>query len=202
MVQRKTKNNAYDLVCRERRFLILWSVFHLLCLTALLIGVAFGNLYMRMPDRVIVLGRDWNVYIGNSAPVESPSVLRDIALRATYGLLFRQYDQSDDLTLAMVFNRRGLRQAKSYLSDTQDFFNERQLVQEIGDYTVETQIRDGKYYALVKGVLLRRGIYFNYPYSQKRDFALMMRMEKSDSDTKLPFQVAGMRLYEEEHVDE
>lgn len=102
----------------------------------------------------------------------------------------------------MVFNRRGLRQARSYLSDTQDFFYERKLYQEIGDYSVETQNRNGKFYALVKGVLVRNGIYFNYPYSQKRDFALMMRMEKSDSDTKLPFQVAGMRLYEEEHVDE
>ena len=118
------------------------------------------------------------------------------------GLLVRQYDRSDERMLGMTFNRRGLRQARSYISDTQDFFNERKLFQEIGEYSVETQIRDGKYYALVKGVLVRKGIYFNYPYSQKRDFALMMRLEKSDSDTLLPFQVAGMRLYEEEHIDE
>ena len=54
----------------------------------------------------------------------------------------------------------------------------------------------------MKGTVRLTGIYFGYPYSQKRDFALLMRLERSKDDFELPFKVAGMKLYEEEHRDE
>jgi hypothetical protein len=157
---------------------------------------------MLMPDRVLVLGRDRNIYIGNSAPIESGLVLEDIALRAAYTVLSRRYDYQNDRPLEMVFTKRGQGQANSYLNSTQELFKERQLFQEIDSCEVQYSKKDGQYFALVKGILRRNGVYFGHPYTQLRDFALIMRLEHSSNNYELPFKVAGMKFYEEETENE
>ena len=194
--------NAYELVCRERRIFVFWIIYHSIVCTAVVIGAFFAIQYMVMPDRVLILGRDRNLYVGNSAPVESKVVLEDISLRTAYALLSRRYDIQDDRQLKMVCTPRGLSQAKAYLNDTQELFEKRMQFQEIENCSVEYSANDGKYFSLVKGTVRLMGIYFGYPYSQKRDFALLMRLERSKDDFELPFKVAGMKLYEEEHIDE
>ena len=128
--------------------------------------------------------------------------MEDISLRTAYALLSRRYDIQDDRQLKMVCTPRGLSQAKAYLNDTQELFEKRMQFQEIENCSVEYSANDGKYFSLVKGTARLTGIYFGYPYSQKRDFALLMRLERSKDDFELPFKVAGMKLYEEEHRDE
>ncbi len=194
----RKKLNMYELVRRERRIMSGWIIFHLFCVTFLLTGLFFVQQYMTMPDRVIVLARDSSIYLGNSAPVESGRVIEDVALRATYALLSRRYDVRNEQALAFVFTKRGQGQAKGYLNDTQEMFEKRRVYQEIESAKVEFALVKGQYYALVKGVLLRSGVYFGHSYLHRRDFALMMRLERSNTDTELPFKVAGMRYWEEE----
>jgi hypothetical protein len=194
----RKKLNMYELVRRERRIMSIWIVFHLLCVTFLLTGLFFVHQYMTMPDRVIVLARDSSVYLGNSAPVESGRVIEDIALRATYALLSRRYDVTNERMLSFVFTKRGRGQAKGYLNDTQEMFEKRRVYQEIESAEVDFGLVNGQYHALVKGVLIRSGVYFGHSYLNRRDFALMMRLERSNTDTELPFKVAGMRYWEEE----
>ena len=177
-------------------------VLHIVCIAALTAGVAFGCLYMKMPDRVIVVARDHSVYLGNSSPLESDRVLHDAAFRAAYALLSRRYDVQDTRTIDFVFTKRGQGQAKGYLSDTQETFEKQMILQEIESAEVESAMLGGKPHALVKGVLVKQGVYFGHPYRQKRDFALMMRLEKSKSDLELPYKVAGMRFYEEERAED
>lgn len=198
----KKKQNAYDLVCRERRHLVLWVIYHSLVCIAIILGMFFAVQYMVMPDRVLILGRDHNIYLGNSAPVESAIVIEDISLRTAYALLSRRHDYQDDRQLQMVCTKRGIGQAKGYLNDTQELFERRMLFQEIEECSVDYSCKDGQYFALVKGITRLTGVYFGYPYTQKRDFALMMRLERSGDDFDLPFKVAGMKLFEEEHQDE
>lgn len=192
------KLDMYELARRERRIMSNWIVFHLLCVTFLLIGLFFVRQYMTMPDRVIVLARDSSVYLGNSAPVESGRVIEDVALRAAYALLSRRYDVTNERTLAFVFTKRGQGQAKGYLNDTQEMFEKRRVYQEIESVKVDSGLVNGQYHALVKGVLVRSGVYFGHAYLNRRDFALMMRLERSSTGTELPFKVAGMRYWEEE----
>ncbi|UKI34452.1 MAG: hypothetical protein L6W00_14415 [Lentisphaeria bacterium] len=78
------------------------SFLHLVCIVALLVGLLFGYLYMKMPDRVIVLARDNTIYLGNSASLDSGRVIEDIALRATYALLSRRYDVRPDRAISFV----------------------------------------------------------------------------------------------------
>ena len=191
----------YEIVRQERRVLCFWSVLHLVCIVFLSAGVFFFHQYMTMPDRVIVLAREHTVYLGNSAPLESGRVLDDVALRATYALLSRRYDLRNDRAIAFAFTQRGQGQAKGYLNDTQEMFEKRKIFQEIESVSVESAILRGQHHALVKGVLVRRGIYFGHPYLSRREFALMMRLERSSSDRELPFKVAGMRYWEEEQHD-
>jgi len=193
---------VYELVGYQRNLIALWVIYHIVVLLAVGIGAYFAYRYMLMPDRVLVLGRDRNIYIGNSAPVESGTVLEDIALRAAYTVLSRRYDYQNDRPLEMVFTKRGQGQAKSYLSSTQELFKERQLFQEIDSCEVQYSKKDGQYFALVKGILKRNGVYFGHPYTQMRDFALIMRLEHSQSNYELPFKVAGMKYYEEETENE
>ena len=192
------KKDMYELVSHERKVMCFWIAIHLFCLVALLVGMFFAYQYMTMPDRVIVLARDHSVYLGNSAPVESRRVIEDVALRATYALLSRRYDVRGERAIAFVFTKRGQSQAKGYLNDTQEMFDDRKVFQEVTSAKVEIAVVNGRYHALVKGVLLRNGIYFGHAYLHKRDFALMMRLERSASDRELPFKVAGMRYWEEE----
>ena len=192
------QTDMYELVRHERKVLGFWIALHLVCIVFLLAGMFFAHHYMTMPDRVIVLARDHTVYLGNSAPVESRRVIEDVALRATYALLSRRYDVRNERALAFAFTKRGQGQARGYLNDTQEMFENRKVHQEIESATVDFAIVNGQYHALVKGVLLRSGIYFGHPYLHKRDFALAMRFERSKSDTELPFKVAGMRYWEEE----
>ncbi len=194
--------SVYKLVGYQRNLIALWLIYHIVVLLAVCIGAYFAYRYMLMPDRVLVLGRDRNIYIGNSAPVESGLVLEDIALRAAYTVLSRRYDYQNDRTLEMIFTKRGQGQAKSYLSGTQELFKERQLFQEIDSCEVQYSKKDGQYFALVKGVLRRNGVYFGHPYTQMRDFALIMRLERSQSNYELPFKVAGMKYFEEETENE
>ena len=194
--------NMYELVRHERRIMCAWIGLHVCCIAALLVGLFFAWLYMTMPDRVIVFARDHTVYLGNSAPVESCRVLEDVALRAAYALLSRRYDVRNERTISFAFTKRGQGQAKGYLNDTQDTFEERRIFQEIESATVEIAVVQGQYHALVKGVLAKSGVYFGHPYLHNRDFALMMRLERSKSDHELPFKVAGMRYWEEEAEDE
>ena len=193
---------ACELVCRERRLLVFWIVYHAVIWIAIALGAFFAVQYMTMPDRVLVLGRDRNIYLGNSAPVESQIVIEDIALRAAYALLSRRYDSRDDRLLEMVCTKRGLGRARNYLDSTRELFERRTLMQEIEHCSVEYVSSGGGYFALVKGILNLSGIYFGYPHIQKRDFALLMRLERSASDFELPFRVEGLKLYEEEHQDE
>ena len=192
------QTDMYELVRHERKVLCFWIALHLVCIVFLLAGLFFAHQYMTMPDRVIVLARDHTVYLGNSAPVESRRVIEDVALRATYALLSRRYDVRNERALAFAFTKRGQGQARGSLNDTQEMFENRKVHQEIESATVDFAIVNGQYHALVKGVLLRNGIYFGHPYLHKRDFALVMRLERSKSDTELPFKVAGMRYWEEE----
>ena len=74
--------DMYELVRQERNMFCRWLVLHLACVAALLLGLFFACLYMQMPDRVIILARDHTVYLGNSAPLDSPRVIEDAALRA------------------------------------------------------------------------------------------------------------------------
>jgi len=180
----------------------LWIIYHITVFFAIAIGAFFAYRYMLMPDRVLVLGRDRNIYIGNSAPIESGLVLEDIALRAAYTVLSRRYDYQNDRPLEMVFTKRGQGQANSYLNSTQELFKERQLFQEIDSCEVQYSKKDGQYFALVKGILRRNGVYFGHPYTQLRDFALIMRLEHSSNNYELPFKVAGMKFYEEETENE
>lgn len=193
---------VYDLVEHQRNSVFLWVIYHIVVLLAIGIGALFAYRYMLMPDRVLVLGRDRNIYIGNSAPVESGLVLEDVALRAAYAVLARRYDDRNERALEMVFTKRGRGQAKSYLSSTHEMFKERRLFQEIDSCEVQYSKKGGQYFALVKGVLRRNGVYFGHPYTQMRDFALMMRLERSANDNELPFKVAGMKFYEEEAENE
>ncbi|MDD5599883.1 MAG: hypothetical protein PHV82_18210 [Victivallaceae bacterium] len=192
------KPDMYELVWRERRIMSVWLAFHLLCVTFLLIGLFFVYQYMTMPDHVIVLARDSSVYLGNSASVESGRVIKDIALRAAYALLSRRYDVGNERMLEFVFTKRGRGQAKGYLNDTQEMFETRFVYQEIESSKVDFSLVNGQYHALVKGVLVRSGVYFGHSYVNRRDFALMMRLERSGNDIELPFKVAGMRYWEEE----
>lgn len=196
------KTDMYELVRHERRVMCFWIALHLICIVFLLIGLFFAHQYMTMPDHVIVLARDHTVYLGNSAPVESRPVFEDVALRATYALLSRRYDFRNERAIAFAFTKRGQGQAKGYLNDTQEMFEARKVFQEVESAHVEFAVVNGQYHALVKGVLIRSGIYFGHPYHNKRDFALMMRLERSKSDTELPFKVAGMRYWEEEQNEE
>ena len=95
-----------------------------------------------------------------------------------------------------------LGRARNYLDSTRELFERRMLMQEIEHCSVEYVSSGGGYFALVKGILNLSGIYFGYPHIQKRDFALLMRLERSASDFELPFRVEGLKLYEEEHQDE
>lgn len=195
------EKNMYELVLRERKFFCFWIILHLVCMVSLLVGLLFGYLYMKMPDRVIVLARDHTVYLGNSAPLDAGRVIEDVALRATYALLSRRYDVEDNRAISFTFTKRGQGQAKGYLNDTAEMFKKRQIFQEIESVSVESVILNGQRHALVKGTLSRRGIYFGHPYHNKLDFALMMRFEKSESDKDLPYKVAGMKYWEEENHD-
>ena len=196
------KTDMYELVRHERRVMCFWIALHLICIVFLLIGLFFAHQYMTMPDHVIVLARDHTVYLGNSSPVESRPVFEDVALRATYALLSCRYDFRNERAIAFAFTKRGQGQAKGYLNDTQEMFEARRVFQEVESAHVEFAVVNGQYHALVKGVLNRSGIYFGHPYLNKRDFALMMRLERSKSDTELPFKVAGMRYWEEEQDEE
>ncbi len=202
MDNKKQNLTVYDLVNRERNLISLWLIYHLMVFITIGMNVFFAYKYMLMPDRVLVLGRDRNIYIGNSAPVESGLVLEDVALRAAYAVLARRYDDRNERALEMVFTKRGRGQAKSYLSSTHEMFKERRLFQEIDSCEVQYSWNDGQYFALVKGVLRRNGMYFGHSYTQMRDFALMMRLERSANDNELPFKVAGMKFYEEEAENE
>ena len=194
----KPQTDMYAIVLLERKIFCGLIILHIVCVTALLTGMLFAYLYMKMPDRVIVMARDNSIYLGNSAPLESRRVIEDAAMRATFALLSRRYDIQNEKAINFAFTKRGQGQAKGYLNDTQETFEKRKIFQEVETATVETAILQGQHHALVKGTLLKRGIYFGHPYQQKRDFALMMRLEKSESDTELPYKVAGMRYYEEE----
>lgn len=196
------QNDMYQIVQKDRKTFGRLIVLHILCVFSLIAGLSFACLYMKMPDRVIVMARDHSVYLGNSSPLDSERVLHNAALRAADALLCRRYDVENDRAVNFVFTRRGQGQAKSYLNDTQEMFEERQIFQAIETASVETAVLGGRQHALVKGILVRQGVYFGHPYRQKRDFALMMRMEKSQSDLELPYKVAGMRFYEEERTDE
>ncbi len=199
----KDKNlTIYDLVNHQRNLISLWLIYHIVVFITIVIGAFFAYKYMSMPDRVLILGRDRNIYIGNSASVESGLVLEDIAMRAAYAVLSRRYDYQNMRPLEMIFTKRGQSQAKSYLSSTQEMFKERQLFQEIDSCEVQYSQKDGQYFALVKGTLKRNGMYFGHPYAQMRDFALMMRLERTENNYELPFKVAGMKYYEEETENE
>ncbi len=193
---------VYDLVEYQRNLVFLWVIYHIVVLLAIGIGALFAYRYMLMPDRVLVLGRDRNIYIGNSASVESAVVIEDIAMRAAYTVLSRRYDYQNMRPLEMIFTKRGQSQAKSYLSSTEEMFKERQLFQEIDSCEVQYSKKDGQYFALVKGVLKRNGVYFGHPYTQMRDFALIMRLERVENNNELPFKVGGMKYFEEETEDE
>lgn len=193
--------DMYELVRQERNMFCRWLVLHLACVAALLLGLFFACLYMQMPDRVIILARDHTVYLGNSAPLDSPRVIEDAALRAVYALLSRRCDIRNEKAISFAFTRRGQAQAKAYLNETQEMFEKRKIFQEVESASVETAILNGQPHALVKGILNRRGIYFGHPYRHRRDFALMMRLERGKSDRELPFKVAGMRYWEEEQND-
>ena len=195
------EKSVYQLVLDERKFFCFWIFLHLVCIVALLVGLLFGYLYMKMPDRVIVLARDNTIYLGNSASLDSGRVIEDIALRATYALLSRRYDVRPDRAISFVFTKRGQGQAKGFLNDTQEMFEKRQIFQEIESAEVESAILNGHHHALVKGVFHRRRFYFSHPYWNKLEFALMMRLEKGESDRDLPYKVAGMRYWEEEFND-
>lgn len=197
-MKNELKTDMYELVRHERRFMSILCILHLLCSAALFFGFFFTYFYMTMPDRVIVLGRDSTVYLGNSAKVESPCVLKDTAFRAASSILIRRYDFRNDREIDFIFTKRGQGQAKGYLNDTQETFEERRIFQNIESAEIDTARINGQYHALVKGILVRRGIYFGHPYEHKRDFALMMRFERSKTDKELPYKVAGMRYWEEE----
>ena len=107
--------NMYELVLQERRFFCFWIILHLVCMVSLLVGLLFGYLYMKMPDRVIVLARDNTVYLGNSAPLDAGRVIEDVALRATYALLSRRYDVEDNRAISFTFTKRGQGQAADRL---------------------------------------------------------------------------------------
>ena len=196
------QTEMYQIVQKDRKTFGRLIVLHILCIFALIAGLAFACLYMKMPDRVIVMARDHSVYLGNSSPLESPRVLHNAALRAADALLSRRYDTENGRAVNFAFTKRGQGQAKGYLNDTQETFEERQIFQTIESASVETAMLGGYPHALVKGILVRQGVYFGHPYRQKRDFALMMRLEKSKSDLELPYKVAGMRFYEEERTDD
>lgn len=196
------QTDMYQIVRENRKTCGRLIVLHILCVFALITGLAFACLYMKMPDRVIVMARDHSVYLGNSSPLESARVLHNAALRAADAVLSRRYDVDNGRTINFAFTKRGQGQAKSYLNDTQETFEERQIFQTIESASVETAVLGGHQHALVKGILVRQGVYFGHPYRQKRDFALMMRLEKSQSDLELPYKVAGMRFYEEERTDD
>ena len=59
-----------------------------------------------------------------------------------------------------------------------ELFEKRMQFQEIENCSVEYSANDGKYFSLVKGTARLTGIYFGYPHIQKRDFALLMRLER------------------------
>lgn len=128
-------------------------------------------------------------------------MIEDAALRAVYALLSRRSDIRNEKAIFFAFTRRGQAQAKAYLNETQEMFEKRKIFQEVESASVETAVLNGQPHALVKGILNRRGIYFGHPYRHRRDFALMMRLERGKSDRELPFKVAGMRYWEEEQND-
>ena len=150
--------DMYELVRQERNMFCRWLVLHLACVAALLLGLFFACLYMQMPDRVIILARDHTVYLGNSAPLDSPRVIEDAALRAVYALLSRRCDIRNEKAIFFAFTRRGQAQAKAYLNETQEMFEKRKIFQEVESASVETAVLNGQPHALVKGILNRRGI--------------------------------------------
>ena len=123
------QTDMYRIVQKNRKTFSRLILLHILCIFFLASGLAFACLYMKMPDRVIVVSRDQSIYLGNSAPLESERVLHNAALRAADALLSRRYDVPNDRAVDFAFTRRGQGQAKNYLNDTHETFEERKIFQ-------------------------------------------------------------------------
>lgn len=194
-------SHAYTQVCLERRQLAGWYGWHSAVMTLGVLSLFFSVEFMRMSDRVWVFGQDDTLYLGISAPVDSDRVLRDVALRAVFALLQRRYDYTNDRALQFIFDKRGYGQARSHLDSYTEIFQERELRQEVTIQTVEYQPEGSGWIVLIQGILDRNGRYFGLPYHQRRDFALMLRLLRSETEFELPFRVNGMRYFEQEATD-
>lgn len=152
---------------------------------------------MKMPDRVILMGRAKNIFIGNSESLISKRVLYLIAQQAALALLEREYDYSNKKHLKMFFSKKAMSVVENYLGREKEFFTDRKITQHLEIERVShLKESSSSFKVLIQGFVFRDGVYFGHKYKNKSEFALTMRLQKTSNVKRLPLEVINLKFQE------
>ena len=188
-------------VARQQNRIILLSMFHIVCLISLGIGLYYTAQFMRHPDRVIIQDQSGSLYRGRTGPVLCSETAEDIARRAVMAFLDRSFEHDNRALCEAVFGKSAQKSLFELINQSKDEFAEQKIRQfpEISRITVRKAAEDRQCLVWVEGFLHRAGIYMEMPYYQKLEYVLGLRLMQSDELDRFPLRVLRM-TYQERSV--
>ena len=193
----------WEKIAKQQNRIILLSLFHIVCLISLGIGLYYTTEYMRHPDRVFIVDQSGSLYRGRTGPVICREVAEDTARRAAFAFLDRSYKHDNRAMCEAIFGKSAQKSLFELINRSKDEFAEQKIRQfpEITRITIRNAAEDRQCLVWVKGILHRAGIYMEMPYYQKREYTLGLRLMQSDDPEKFPLRVLRMTYQERSIYD-
>ncbi len=189
-------------VSQEQQKVIIWSLLHIATLFCLVLGIFYGQEYMKMPDKVVIVDNAGNIYRGYSNNVICHKTVEDTAKRCAFAFLDRSYEHSYNQLCEALFGRTAQKSLQSIIRKSENEFTSQKIRQIPIIEKVEIlplKSTPGQCLAFVHGKLYRTGIYMRIPYSQKLNFSLGLRLIRSPKEKDFPLRVLRM-TYEENSI--
>ena len=116
-------------VAEEQNRIVLLSLFHIVCLTALGVGLHYTARYMRHPDRIILQDRSGSLYRGRTRPILCRQTAEDMARRAVFAFLDRSYAHENRAMCEAVFGKTAQKSLFELMAKSREEYAEQKIRQ-------------------------------------------------------------------------